>query len=190
MTGASRAKTIDKGFDRISKIDAGIGGIDRAIKAIRGGAQTGALQKFLPSFKAASVELDQIKNELALDVIGGVTLGAISEAELELVKQVALPTGLDGPELIQHLEDRKAAQQKLRSYFNEQIQFLDQGGTVAGFLREKERVQPTPTSTDPQQAPAQVQPQAGQEIQEGQIIVNPSTGERLQLVNGKFVGVQ
>jgi len=139
LTGASRAKSIDKGFDRIVKIDKGILNIDRAISALEAGAGTGAIEKFLPSFKAASVELKQIQNEMALDVIGGVTLGAISEAELDLVKLVALPEGLNEPELIKHLQDRKAAQQKLRGYFQEQINWLDKGGTVASFIRDKER---------------------------------------------------
>ena len=44
-----------------------------------------------------------------------------------------------GPTQIQHLQNRKAAQEKLRSYFKEQVNFLDRGGSVAGFLREKER---------------------------------------------------
>jgi len=154
MTGASRAKTIDKGFERIVKIDSGIRNIDRAIAIIKSGAGTGAVQKFLPSFRAASVELDQVKNEMALDVIGGVTLGAISEAELDLVKLVALPIGLDGQPLIDHLEKRKAAQTKIRAYFKEQIDFLDSGGTIAGFLREKERQMETQkTPTESQQAP-------------------------------------
>jgi len=139
LTGSSRAKAIDKGFERVVKIDKGIANIDRAIKLLEGGAATGAIQKFLPSFRAASVELKQVQNEMALDVIGGVTLGAISEAELDLVKLVALPEGLSPTELIQHLQDRKAAQQKIKSYFQEQIDFIDQGGTVAGFLRSKER---------------------------------------------------
>jgi hypothetical protein len=138
LTGTSRAQRIDKGFDRIVQINKGINNLDRAINTVRGGAGVGAIERFLPSFKAASVELDQIQNELALDVIGGVTLGAISEAELELAKTVALPRGLDNAQLIQHLEERKAAQQKVRAYFNEQIQHLDQGGSVASFLRQKE----------------------------------------------------
>ena len=120
---------------------------------MEGGAETGAISRFLPSIRAASVELDNIRNQLALDVIGGVTLGAISEAELELAKQVALPTGLDRPQLLEHLRQRKAAQQKLRNYFNEQIQFLDQGGTVAGFLREKERQQKAGQAAVPGAAP-------------------------------------
>lgn len=138
LTGSSRAKAIDSGIERISKIDLGLSNIEAAINAINKGASTGAIESKFPSIKAASVELDNIQGRMALDVIGAVTFGALSEGELKLAKQVALPTGLDGPELIKYLQDKKIAQQKLRNYFNEQIQFLDQGGTVAGFLRRKE----------------------------------------------------
>lgn len=179
MTGASRAKSIDKGFERIVKIDAGLLNIDRAITALKGGAGTGAIQKLLPSIRAASVELDQIRNELALDVIGGVTLGAISEKELDLTKQVALPTGLDEPALIQHLEDRRAAQEKLRGYFSEQIDFLEQGGTIAGFLRSKKRVEGIA-------APATAQAQPSAQIQEGATATNPTTGQKVIFTNGQW----
>lgn len=138
MTGSSRAKKIDKGFETITKIDAGVRNIDRAIAAIEGGAGVGVVEKMWPSIKAASVELDNIRSSMALDVVGATTFGALSAGELALAKDVALPTGLDSSELLVFLNDRKAAQQKLRDYYNEQIQFLDQGGTVAGFLRSKE----------------------------------------------------
>lgn len=137
-TGSSRAKTIDSGFEKIQKINTGISNIDRAIAALESGAGVGAIEKFLPSFKASSVELDNIQKSMALDVIGSVTFGALSQGELNLAKDVALPTGLDTPQLIDYLNRRKVAQEKLRDYFSEQIQFLDQGGTVAGFLRSKE----------------------------------------------------
>ncbi len=81
-------------------------------------------RSFLPSFKAASVELDNIQKSMALDVIGATTFGALSEGELNLAKEVALPTGLDTPQLIDHLNKRKEAQNKLRDYYSEQIQFL------------------------------------------------------------------
>lgn len=155
LTGSSRAKAIDAGIGNISRIDTAIGNLDDAIIAVQGGAGTGALQRYMPSFKASSVALDQIQNKLALDVISGVTLGAISEAELALAKEVALPKGLDGPELVAHLEKRKAAQQKLRAYFGEQIEWLDKGGTIAGFVREMERKNKQSNSPTPQPSPAQ-----------------------------------
>jgi len=137
MTGTSRAKAIDKGFESIVKIDAGIGNIDRAIAAIDKGAGVGAVEKLWPSIKAASVELDNIRGQMALDVVGATTFGALSKGELDLAKDIALPTGLDSAELKEYLIKKKTAQEKLKSYYNEQIQFLDQGGTVAGFLRQK-----------------------------------------------------
>ena len=76
---------------------------------------------------------------MALDVIGAVTFGALSQGELDLAKSVALNTSLETPELIADLQARKAAQEKLRSYFNEQIEHLDQGGTKASFIRMKKR---------------------------------------------------
>jgi len=140
MTGASRAKAIDDGFDRISKIDQNIGNYNEALKALDEGANTGVIEsKFFPTIKAASVALDQIQNELTLDVLNAATFGALSESELQLAKQTALPTGLPESELRAWIERKKAAQEKLRAYFQEQVDFWDQGGTIAGFLRMKER---------------------------------------------------
>ena len=152
MTGSSRAKAIDTGLDRIQKISKGVKNIDRAIEAVRSGANTGAIAKRFPSISRAAVELDQIADSMALDVIGSVTLGAISEAELDLARQVALPKGLKGDDLIEHLQARKAAQGKLRAYFEEQIDHLDQGGTVASFLRKKKRAGGSQDSSQDAQA--------------------------------------
>lgn len=140
MTGASRAKAIDSGFDRIQKINTNIANIDRAIQAIDDGASTGAIEsRFFPTFRRATKELEQVQKELGLDVIGSVTFGALSEGELDLALQTALPTGLEPEALREFLTNKREAQQKLRSYYQEQVDFLDQGGTIAGFLRSRER---------------------------------------------------
>ena len=151
LTGASRANTIDKGVEKIATINTGIGNIDRAISLINSGAGVGAIERFLPSFKATSVELDNVQKSMALDVIGAVTFGALSKGELDLAREIALPTGLDGPQLVDHLNRRKAAQEKLRDYYGEQIQFLDQGGSVAGFLKQKKGSRSQPSQNPTQQ---------------------------------------
>ena len=140
MTGTSRAKTIDKGFTRIESIDKSLRNIDRAISAIDEGASTGVIEsRFFPSIRTASIKLDQAQKEMGLDVISGVTFGALSKGELDLSLNLALPTGLEPGPLKEWLQAKKIAQQKLRAYFEEQINFLDQGGTIAGFLRSKRR---------------------------------------------------
>jgi len=140
LTGSSRSKAIDKGFESIQNIDKNLGNIDKAIAAIDEGAQTGAIEsRFFPSFKAATIKLEQIQKELGLDVISSVSFGALSEGELDLALNTALPTGLEPAELRTFLTDKKAAQSKLRAYYREQMDFLDDGGSVSGFLRQKER---------------------------------------------------
>lgn len=152
-TGSSRARIIDAGFDKMNKIDEGISNIDSAISALGSGAGTGAIEKFFPSIKAASVELDNIRGKMALDVVGATTFGALSKGELDLAKDIALPTGLNDAELTDYLIRKKDAQQKLRDYYYEQIQHLDQGGTVASFMREKEREKES-LSLKPESQPA------------------------------------
>ena len=162
MTGSSRAKAIDKGFERIVKIDLGINNLDRALKALDDGASTGVLQKFSPSIRASSIELDQIRNTLALDVLNAATFGALSAEELKLVKETALPTALKPEALKNWLITRKSGEQKLRAYFQDQINWLEtggpegKGGTVAGFLRMKEAQQ----DQKPEAGAAQTETQA------------------------------
>ena len=193
LTGSSRAKSIDSGFDKIGKINAGIGNIDRAISVLNSGAGVGAIQKFLPSIRASSVELDNIQKSMALDVIGSVTFGALSQGELNLAKEVALPTGLSTKELVGHLNRRKAAQEKLRGYYEEQIQFLDQGGSVAGFLRSKDRdsgqalEQP---AQDVQAAPASTPAPAPTQQDRGVIMIDASGNRARVFPDGTFEELQ
>jgi len=115
LTGASRAKFIDKGFDNIVKIDKNIRNLGRAITALDDGASTGVIEsRFFPSFRKATLQLEALQKELSLDVIGAVTFGALSQGELDLAMEVALPTNLEPADLRQHLVDKKDAQEKLR----------------------------------------------------------------------------
>ncbi|MBL4752026.1 MAG: hypothetical protein JKY52_00290 [Flavobacteriales bacterium] len=135
--GTLAGKTIDKGFTAIGKIRANLFNIDRAIAALDKGADTGAVSRFLPSVRASTVELNQIQNELALDVVGATTFGALSAGELALARETALPTGLSPAALKEFLVNKKTAQTKLSNYFQQQIEFLEDGGTVVEFLRQQ-----------------------------------------------------
>ncbi len=137
-TGADRAKRIDSGFESINKIETNIRNLDSALKALDDGASTGAIEnRFAPTIRASTVALEQVQAQLGLDVVQSVQFGALSEGELQLALATALPTGLEPAELRQWISDRKESQNKLKGYLNEQIQWLDQGGTIAGFLRQK-----------------------------------------------------
>lgn len=133
------AKVVDKSFERIGKVNRNISNIDKAISALDRGARTGAVQRFLPSITAASRELEQIRNELGLDVIGDVTFGALSEGELKLALDTALPTGLDESQLKDFLQRKRAAQVQLRTSLEDAAKFLSvPENTVAGFIESKQ----------------------------------------------------
>lgn len=143
------AGIVKENYDKIQSIAKNMRNLDKAIAVLKKpGAKTGAIERFLPSITAAAVELDNIRKELGLDVVGGTTFGALSKGELDLALEVALPVGLDEPELIKHLEARKAAQLKLTDFLNEGIRFLggvDEDGvpnTIAGFVEFQESKRP------------------------------------------------
>lgn len=137
-TAKTASKAIDNGFTTIGNIRNNILNIDRAIRAIDAGANTGAIKRFFPSIKASTIALEQVQKELGLDVIGSVTFGALSEGELNLALETALPTNLPPEELKVWLQEKREAQQKLSDYYREQIEFLDAGGSVVDFLKGKE----------------------------------------------------
>jgi hypothetical protein len=119
-----------KSFESLGKVNQNLANIDSAIAAIDSGAETGPIYKMLPSVTAASVELDNVRNRMGLDVIGSVTFGALSQGELNLALDTALPTGLKPPELRKWLVEKKTAQQKLARYLNEAAIYLGTPGNT------------------------------------------------------------
>lgn len=131
-------KVIDESFATIGKINGSISTGRRAIAALEKGAKTGAVQQWLPNVTSASVELKNIQNQGALDIIGSVTFGALSKGELDLALETAIPTGMDEGPLKDFLERKIDAQEKLKEYLNNQIQFLNQGNTIADWLASQQ----------------------------------------------------
>jgi hypothetical protein len=131
------ADVVEGSFESIGKANRSIRNIDTAIKAIDDGASTGFVQNLFPSITTASIELRQIKNELGLDVIGSVTFGALSEGELALALDTALPP-LSGPALRNFLVRKKEAQKNLILNMQEAVTFLSKpGSTISDFIALK-----------------------------------------------------
>jgi hypothetical protein len=135
--GELTAKQVGSAFTEIGKIRKNIGNIDEAIKAIDDGANTGVIASKFPNITTASITLNNVRSQLGLDVIGSVTFGALSEGELNLALDTALPTTLQPKALRQYLTDKKAAQEKLVGYLSKQISYLSKpGNNLAGWLEE------------------------------------------------------
>ena len=143
--GGRRAATIAvntslKAFDQVSKSRSNIATLTEAKRLIlEEGANTGVIADRLPNWKASTIALDTVKNELGLDVVGSVTFGALSEGELNLALSTALPTNLSEEDLVDWIDRKIVAQQKLQDYLYAQARFLSSGDkTLADWLDEAE----------------------------------------------------
>lgn len=123
----------------LGKVRVNMLNLDKVVEAIDKGANSGLIESQLPATNAATVELRNLQNQLGLDVIGAVTFGALSEGELNLALNVALPTNLQPADLRSWVLRKKAAQQKLAGYMEEQARYLSIPGTnVGGWLAHLE----------------------------------------------------
>lgn len=137
--GELSAKQVGLAFAEVGRIQKNIGNIDEAIAAIDAGANTGVIASKLPNITAASIQLANVRQQLGLDVIGSVTFGALSEGELNLALDTALPTGLAPKDLKTYLLNKKTAQTKLVGYLSKQATYLSKSGnTLAGWLEKVE----------------------------------------------------
>lgn len=143
-SGKGASKVALGAFDKVGKIRSNIDNLQEGIRLVREeGAQTGPIAQKLPSFRAGTIKLNQLQKRLGLDIIGAVTFGALSKGELDLAKDVALPKGLNEDEIVDWMEKRIVAQQKLANNLEEAAVFLSTAGnTVADFIKfNKEREQ-------------------------------------------------
>lgn len=135
--GGRRAATIGQdvakeAFVSLGKVRSNMLNLDNALTALDSGADTGLVQSQLPATNAATLELRNMQAALGLDVIGATTFGALSEGELNLALDIALPTKMERADLRSWIVKKKAAQDKLATYFTNQAKFLSIPNTNVG----------------------------------------------------------
>lgn len=135
--GAQAIKMSGEALQQIPGIDKSISNIDDAISALDSGAKTGVVYNKLPSFRQASVELQNVANRMGLDVVGAVTFGALSKGELDIALSTALPQNLEPKALREWLVKRKEAQLKLRNELVNAAIFLGTPGNTPAMWMEK-----------------------------------------------------
>ena len=111
------------------------------VRLIDEGANVGPIDKWLPSFKATTVKLDNLKARLGLDVISSVTFGALSAKELEVAFDTAVPPNLQGPALKDWFNERIEKQEKLFAALEDAGIFLAGEGASIPKLMIKRRAE-------------------------------------------------
>jgi hypothetical protein len=136
--GARSGATLAQGqakeaFVTLGNIRSNITSLDKVAALLdKPGVSTGVIESQLPTWDASTIELRQMRSRLGLDVVGSVTFGALSEGELKLALDVALPTNLSPPDLKKWVLSKKAVQEKLSNYLSEEVRFLSIPGNTLG----------------------------------------------------------
>lgn len=129
-------------FENTQAARSSLTAINDAIEAIDQGAQSGPIiNRLAPTVRNSTIQLQNAGRRLGLDVISSVTFGALSEAEMNLAMETAMPN-LPPQELRQWLVNRREAQQKLSEELEDAALFMSRGGTLDEFIeRGRERRQ-------------------------------------------------
>jgi hypothetical protein len=133
-SGATLAQGVAKeAFVTLGNVRGNINNLDKVAALLdKPGVSTGVIESQLPTWDASTIELRNMRSRLGLDVVGSVTFGALSEGELNLALDVALPTNLSPQDLKKWVLSKKAAQEKLSNYLSEQVRFLSIPGNTVG----------------------------------------------------------
>ena len=138
----SAQKTSSEYFTRLEPITSGIANLDKGIRLLDEGADTGPISSYFPSFKRAAIELDQLQSVLGLDVIANTTFGALSKGELDLALSTAIPDKLNEKDLKAWMIERRDAQLKLKGYLEDAAVYLSKpGNTQASFIESRRESQ-------------------------------------------------
>lgn len=162
-------KTMEAGFsawDDYNKIQGSIANIDEAIAALDSGAKSGIVYNMLPNVTEASASLKNAMDRMGLDVIGSVTFGALSEGEMRLAMETAVPRSLQPAELRNWLQRKRDAQEKASRTLADAAMFLTvPGNTINDWIAKNQ-------SRNGGGAGAQGGGQQGQRLR-----FNPETGQ-------------
>lgn len=116
-------------FRRLGPLEANIANLNAAINLVESeGANSGVLASRLPAWENSTIELRNLQKALGLDVISSANFGALSEGELDVALQVALPTNLSETELADWLRKKRDAQIKLVDLLRQKASFLSTPG--------------------------------------------------------------
>ena len=103
------------------------------------GAATTDLEAYLKPLSQATSFLQQITGKLTLGQLSQVTMGALSEKELELLQATAAPSGFDKPAIIQWYRDKANATEKALAVLDQQASYFSQAGATPGGWLDLQR---------------------------------------------------
>lgn len=135
--GEQAVKMAGDAWTGYGAMQSSIGTINEALDALDGGARAGAIDRYLPNITEASARLQNAMDRMGLDVISATTFGALSEGELRLAMETAVPRNLNEDDLRVWLTRRRDAQQKAAQMLASAAEFLSKpGNTLNDWVKQ------------------------------------------------------
>lgn len=150
-TAADRIAAASDAADKVMKLEGGLAVYDNLVNEIDNGANTSVYTSWSPTIKDATRRFEQGARELGLGVISSTTFGALSEGELRLAMETAVPK-LQPAAMRQWLLDKKNAQQKLADEMFKYAEHLENGGTKVSWIKSQKELK-NGQAADQQAAP-------------------------------------
>lgn len=122
---------VNEAAKSVESFDAQIGIYKRALELVDEGADTGPIANLIKSIKDPTIELNALKNDLALKAISSIALAPWSNADVGILKDNVLPTDIDKirpwiERKLDSLERTKQYQLQRAAYFSRNDARIDQ----------------------------------------------------------------
>jgi len=108
------------------------------------------IYNMIPNVTLASGQLETAMNNMGLDVISSVTFGALSEGEMRLAMETAVPRNLPPEELKKYLQNKKSAQIKAKAALTKAATYLSNPANSLNTWLQEQASRPTPKVEDGQ----------------------------------------
>ena len=148
--GGISVEAAQDAFEKISLVNNSITNIESALDALEQGAQSGMIYNMIPNVTLASGQLEAAMNNMGLDVISSVTFGALSEGEMRLAMETAVPRNLPPEELKKYLQNKKSAQIKAKTALTKAATYLSNPANSLNTWLQEQASRPTPKVEDGQ----------------------------------------
>jgi hypothetical protein len=128
----------EKVFDQSQQVNRSINIMKQArdLAASPEGVRSGVIDRFLPAFDANTALFRSLRTTLGIDVINSATFGALSAAELNLALSKDIDDSLSGQALVNHLDRKIAAQNKLYREMTKMGRKLQSGIGLGQYMND------------------------------------------------------
>lgn len=132
-------------YDSDQNIGNQIGLYQQALQALDQGAYTGWANQYFPSLRDSTLQLENARNAIGLDVASTSKLQPISNSDLSIIMNTAIPMYQSEPGVRQFLTDKIAALTKAKKVAAEGVKYFDKkDSSLSGWLDYYNKEYPTP----------------------------------------------